>query len=33
MAAILVSAKLSVYTARSQRLHPSLPKGSTWHKH
>ena len=21
------------FTARSQSLHPSLPKGSTWHKH
>ena len=31
MAAILVSAKVSVFTARSHKLHPSLPKGSTWH--
>jgi hypothetical protein len=31
MAAILVSAKVSVSTARSYKLHPSLPKGSTWH--
>ena len=33
MAAILVSAKVSVFTARSTRLSPSLPNGSTWHKH
>ena len=33
MAANLVSAKVSVFTARSYRLHPSLPKCSTWHKH
>ena len=30
MEAILVSAKVSVLTARSTRLSPSLPKGSTW---
>ena len=34
MAANLVRAKVSgFFTARSQRLRPSLPKGSTWHKH
>ena len=31
MVANLVSAKVSVFTARSHKLHPSLPKGSTWH--
>ena len=31
MAANLVSAKVSVFTERSHKLHPSLPKGSTWH--
>ena len=31
MEANLVSAKVSVFTARSHKLHPSLPKGSTWH--
>ena len=31
MAAILVSAKFLFFTARSHKLHPSLPKGSTWH--
>ena len=30
MAANLVSTKVSVFTARSYKLHPSLPKGSTW---
>ena len=33
MAAILVSAKVSVFTARSKRLSRSLPNGSTWHKY
>ena len=32
MAAILVRAKVSVFTARSIRLSPSLPNGSTWQK-
>ena len=31
MAANLVSAKTLFFTARSYKLHPSLPKGSTWH--
>jgi len=33
MIAFLVSAKDSVFTASSTRLSPSLPNGSTWHKH
>ena len=33
MAANFVSAKVSVFTARLLKLPPSLPKGSTWHKH
>ena len=33
MAAVLVSAKVSVFKARSKRLSPSLPNGSTWNKH
>ena len=33
MAAVLVSAKVSVFIASSTRLSPSLPNGSTWHKH
>ena len=31
MATNLVTAKVSVFTARSYKLHPSLLKGSTWH--
>ena len=31
MTANLVSAKFLFFTARSHKLHPSLPKGSTWH--
>ena len=31
MTANLVSTKFLFFRARSQRLHPSLPKGSTWH--
>ena len=31
MTDILMSAKVLLFTARSLRLHPSLPKGSTWH--
>ena len=26
-----MSAKVSFFTARSYKLHPSLPKGPTWH--
>ena len=33
MAAVLVSAKVSVFTAGLKRLSPSLPNGSSWHKY
>ena len=34
MAAVLVSAKVSVFLQHDQQdFPPSLPKGSTWHKH
>ena len=32
MAAILVSAKVSVFYSMIAKISPSLPKGSTWHK-
>ena len=33
MEAVLVSAKVSVFYSKITKLPPSLPKGSTWHKH
>ena len=33
MAAILVSTKVSVFDSMINKTSPSLPKGSTWHKH
>ena len=33
MAVILVSAKVSVFYSMIAKTFPSLPKGSTWHKH
>ena len=33
MEAVLVSAKVSVFYSKISRLSPSLPNGSTWHKH
>ena len=33
MAAVLVSAKVSVFYSMINKTLPSLPKGSTWHKH
>ena len=33
MAAILVSAKVSVFDSMINKTLPKSPKGSTWHKH
>ena len=33
MVAVLVSAEVSVFYSKISRLSPSLPNGSTWHKH
>ena len=33
MAAILVSAKVSVFYSKIKKTFPSLPNGSTWYKH
>ena len=33
MAAVLVSAKVSVFYSKITQLSPSLPNGSTWNKH
>ena len=33
MAAVLVSAKVSIFYSKIAKTPPGLPKGSTWHKH
>ena len=33
MEAILVSTKVSVFYSKIKKAFPSLPNGSTWHKH
>ena len=33
MESVIVSAKVSVFYSKISRLSPSLPNGSTWHKH